>query len=179
MAPVDRLLPGRPAARRQRAAALCIQSRSIGRSTGGTTVIFMTVGPVDRAVDRKGKTALSSCQRADFVWGYIYPILELFLHKNFKSKIFNFLSVLTANFKRVLGSKDRSSFVLKSWKNQRKREVFGIYFCSSFPLYPRSFFKYFLCVFDFQTLYFLTLELITILSIRIFVSEKRSCLWSL
>ena len=55
---------------RQRAAALCIQSSSTGRLTGGTTVIKMTVGPVDRAVDWKGKTALSCCQQADFLEGY-------------------------------------------------------------------------------------------------------------
>ena len=83
---------------RKRAAALCIQSRLIGRSIGGTTVIKMTVGPVDRAVDQKGKIALSCCQRADFFWGYKYPISWLVLTKIFKSKNFHLLKCFNYKF---------------------------------------------------------------------------------
>ena len=81
MAPVDRPVD------RQRAADLCIQSQSTGRSTGGITVIKMTVGPVDRAVNQKGKTALSYYQRADFIWGYKYPIPWLVLTRILRAKI--------------------------------------------------------------------------------------------
>jgi len=54
----------------------------------------MTVGLVDWAVDPKGKFALSCCQRAEYLWGYKYPLLWAVLAKNFKSKIFN----LSASF---------------------------------------------------------------------------------
>ena len=69
--------------------ALCIQSRSTGRYTGGTTVIFMTVGPVDR----KGKNALSCCQRAEILWGYKYPIWVGF-STSFSREKFSFFLVL-------------------------------------------------------------------------------------
>ena len=44
--------------------------------------------PVDQAVDRKGKFALSCCQRADLDWGYKYPISFTDLIKIFREKIF-------------------------------------------------------------------------------------------
>ena len=84
MAPIDR----------QRAAAFCIQSRSTGRSTGGTTVIKMTVGPVDR----KGKSTLSCCQWAEFLWGYKYPLLWVVLVNNFKSKNSDLLKCFSYKF---------------------------------------------------------------------------------
>ena len=71
MAPIDRAVD------RQRAVALCILSRSTGRLTGGTTVIKMTVAPVDQ----KGKTALCLLPTGRIVWGYIYPIPLAVLEK--------------------------------------------------------------------------------------------------
>ena len=61
--------PGRPA----ESSALCIQSWSIG--------------PVDRAIDRKGKSALSSCQRADSFGAINTPHLSWFL-TSFERAIF-------------------------------------------------------------------------------------------
>ena len=86
--------PGQPTGRPAESSALCIQlrsterstgqraialwflARSTRRSTGGTTVRNLTVGPVDRAVDRKGNSALSSCQRPDFFWAINTPYLS-------------------------------------------------------------------------------------------------------
>ena len=45
-------------------------ARSTGRSTAGLNVNFFDRWPVDR----KGILAFSSCQRADFLGGYKYPI---------------------------------------------------------------------------------------------------------
>ena len=75
--------------------------------------------PVDRAVDRwhnghkndrwpvdrRGNFALVCCQRADLVWGYIYPIPLAVLTKFFKSKKFSFFQCLIQVFKRVFRAK--------------------------------------------------------------------------
>ena len=62
---------------RQRAVALYFQARSTGRSTGGTTVITMTVG---RSTGRSGRSFLTfaDCQRAEFWWAINTHPLELF-----------------------------------------------------------------------------------------------------
>ena len=94
--------PGRPAE-----SCCSLYPVSVDRAVDrDTTDIKMTVGPIDRAVDRKGDSALSSCQRADLFWGYKYPIPLLFSTRIFRVKIFIFLSVLTASFKRVFVPKD-------------------------------------------------------------------------
>ena len=84
-------------------------------------VIKMTVGPVDR----KGKNALSCCQRADFVWGYKYPTFELVLNKFLKSKILILSSVKIQVFKRVLEPKDFIFICFKGLEKSRKKKVFG------------------------------------------------------
>jgi len=58
----------------------------------------MTVGPVDRAVDRKGKNALSCCQRADFTWGYKYRIPWLISPRFEKRKIYIFQVFFSKSF---------------------------------------------------------------------------------
>ena len=75
MAPVDRA--GRPA----ESSALCIQSRSIGPVDRRLNGQKDDRWPVDRPVDRKGNSALSSCQRADSFGGYKYPPFELVFNK--------------------------------------------------------------------------------------------------
>ena len=81
---------------------------------------------IDRwPVDRKGKIALSCCQRADLFVGYKYPLLWAVLAKIFKSKNPYSSSAFQQEF---LGLKVLSLFILKCWKNQRKIEYLRISF---------------------------------------------------
>ena len=66
----------------------------------------LTVEPVDRAVDRKGKYALSSCQRANYFGAINTPPFELVFNKFSKSKILILSSILLQVFERVLEPKD-------------------------------------------------------------------------
>ena len=80
-----------------------------GRSTGG-----LNGQKYDRwPVDRKGKFAFFSCQRADLKCGYKYPI----------SWLFN-----TSFLKEFLEQKDLCLFCLKGWKNQEKEKSLGLVF---------------------------------------------------
>ena len=63
-------------------------------------VIIMTVRLVGRAVDRKGKIALSCCKRENFIWGYKYPPIKLVFNKFFKSKSSHSFLCLTASFQK-------------------------------------------------------------------------------
>ena len=143
MAPVDR------AGRRQRAAALCIQSRSTRRSTRGTTIRNLTVGPVDR----KGKNALSYCQQADLFEVYKYPILWLISPRISSAKFLTFTSVLQQVFKTVLSLKIWSLFCFKGLKISKKRKIFGNWFDLHLHFYLEFFPRVFLCVFVFQSLF--------------------------
>ena len=91
-------------------------------------------------------------QRADFGEAINMPSLELFSTRFDKRKIPIFQVFFSKSF---WVKKIRSLFVLKGWKNQRKREVFENYFWSSFLFYHRSFLKYFFFVICFpNTLFF-------------------------
>ena len=68
--PIDRavdrsLWPGRPGGRPAREQFSLDLARSTGRSIGGLNGHIFDRWPVDLPVDRKGKNALFSCQRAD------------------------------------------------------------------------------------------------------------------
>ena len=155
---------GRPHGRRStESTPLSSGGQSIGRSTVGFGIVDQAVDRRHNShkndrwpVDRKGNSALSRLPTGRFFEGYKYAfswvVLEQILEENFS----HLSSVFQQEF---LWLKVLILFVIKGWKIQRKKEVFRNWFCSSFLFYPRSFPKYFLCDFDFQTLYFLTLEL--------------------
>ena len=77
--------------------------RPLERSTGGLNGHKFDQWPVDRPVDRKGNSALSSCQRADFLVGYKYPLLWLISPIISREKIFTSFKCFQQKF---LGSKD-------------------------------------------------------------------------
>ena len=108
MAPVDRPVD------RQRAAALCIQSRSIRRSTGGTTVRNLTVG---RSTGRStGRTKLPFPAVGQNSYGAINTPFLGYFKQVFREQFFPPLQVFNNKFlKEFLGFKDHSLFVLKCW----------------------------------------------------------------
>ena len=125
--------PGRPG--RSTGRELCsLYPVSVDRAGQpvGSTVKKYDRWPVDRPVDRKGISALSSCQRADFIWGYIYPPLSLFSTRFPRAKILILSSVYIQVSKEFLSQKDLIFICFKGLKKSRKGEAFGIGFGSSF-----------------------------------------------
>jgi len=114
--------------------------RSTGRSTRGAFLPF------------------PDYQRADFGEAIYMPSLEL-ISPRLKRKFLIFQVFFSKSLKEFLLLKDLSLFVLKGWKIQRKKEPLGIGFYLHLYFYLEFFPRVFLCNFDFQTLYFLTLEL--------------------
>ena len=87
------------------------------------------------------------------------PSLKLFLSR-FLKRFFPSLQVFQREvFKSFWAKRFYLYLFLKGWKNQRKRKSLGIDFDLYLYFYLEFFPRVFLCDFDFQTLYFLTLEL--------------------
>ena len=146
-------LLGRPGGRPAKEPLLSGSGR--GRPGGrpaGSTVINLTVG---WSIGRSFLTFLPA--NGHNFYGAINTPFEVCFQQEFLEQKFPTSLVFKHQvFKRVLGSKYLSSFILKCWKIQRNREYLGIGFDLYLNIYLVIFSSVFLCCFHFQTLYFLT-----------------------
>ena len=142
------------------------------RSTGRELCSLYPVS-VDRAVDRKGKSALSSCQRADLDWGYKYPISFADLIKILREKIFASLKCFSA---KIFGFKSFNLYLfLKCWNFKENRVFWELVFDLKFYIYLEIFLSDFLCSKHFI---FSHLSLSIYPIYRIIVLWERIGLWS-
>ena len=133
---------------------------STGRSTGGTTVINMTVAPVDRVVDRKVNFDLSRLPTGRFLRGYKYSSLELVSSWFLRAKFSHLLKCFSNKFSRVFGDKRFYLYLFsRVGKIKEKQSIWDIGFDLHFYLHLAFFPSIFLCVLISKHLVFLTLEL--------------------
>ena len=125
-----------------------LSSSGLGRPSGqpiAPTVRNLTVGPVNRAVDRHVSFDLTWTPTAIFWIPYKYGFLWPVLTKILRAIFFTFSSIFNKVFKRVFAPKFSIFICFQSFEKSKKIKSLEILFVLHFIYPSRSFFQIFFC----------------------------------